>query len=270
MGKPLFSGEKVINQKRGLRSYVDPKIYNPTPKQEKMGIHIQAKYYYFLIFIILIIGLVYMIYYSDIFKIENIRIQGDAKPETIVAVEELKGKNIFLIGGKKAEKELVKKQPGIKKIKIIRGLPSSVVIELVERDGTLIWGSQGKKYLVDKDGVIYKEISETTGMDFPYVVDNKNIPVEYGTKVVTASFISYVEIIKKELFKETNLEYDFIAIPETTFQIEIITKNNVKIKMNIERNISDQLADVKQLLEKNRDKIKEYIDVRIEGFGYIK
>ena len=98
----------------------------------------------------------------------------------------------------------------------------------------------------------------------------KNIPVVYGSRVVSAAFISYIEINKDQLFKETNLEFDHFVIPETTFQTEVITKNNIKIKMNIERNISDQLADVKQLLDKNKDSIKEYIDVRIEGFGYIK
>lgn len=270
MGKPLFSGDRVINQKKGLRSYVDPKIYNPTQKMEKAIFHFQAKYFYYFAFMLIILGLIYAIFYSEFFNVKNIQIQGDAKPETIAAIEELRGRNIFLIGGKKAEKELVKKQPGIKKIKIVRGLPSSVVVELVERDGALIWGSQEKKYLVDKDGVIYKEIQDASGIDYPYVVDNKNIPVEYGSKVVTAAFISYVRIIKGELFKETNLDYDYIAIPETTFQIEVLTKNNLKIKMNLERNISDQLADVKQLLDKYKDNLKEYIDVRIEGFGYIK
>lgn len=270
MGKLLFSGDRLANKKKGLRSYVDPKIYNPTTKIEKNGFHLPKQFGYISIIVILGLGWLYFIFYSAFFRINNIQIHGDAKTETIAAVEQIRGKNIFLIGGKKAENDLIEKQPGIKKIKIIRGLPSSVIIELVERDGALVWGSEGKKYLVDKDGVIYKEVQDSSGLDYPYVLDNKNIPVVYGSKVVTSSFISYIGIVKDQLFKETGLDFDFIAIPETTFQIEVMTKNNLKIKINTERNISDQLSETKQLLEKNRDKIKEYLDVRVEGYGYIK
>lgn len=270
MGKLLFSGDRLANKKRGLRSYVDPKIYNPTAKIQKNGVRLPKQFGNISMIVIVGLGLVYFIFYSTFFKINNIQIHGDAKPETIAAVEQLRGKNIFLIGGKKAENDLIEKQPGIKKIKIIRGLPSSAIIELVERDGALIWGSQGKKYLVDKDGVVYKEVQDVTGLDYPYVLDSKNIPIVYGSKVVAPSFISYIGIINDQLFKETGLDFDFIAIAETTFQIDVMTKNNLKIKMNTERNISDQLSEVKQLLEKNRDKIKEYMDVRVEGYGYIK
>lgn len=265
MAKPIFSGERVIDTKRGIRSYVDPKAFHATPPQEHAPFRLPRW-----VGVVTGIGIVggFIIWFfigSSFFKITSIEIRGDAKPETAAAVQKLVGKNIFLIGGKKAEQSLTDQQPGIKEIKVIRGLPHSVIIALVERDPAVIWESGGMRYLVDKEGIAFKQADGA----YPRIVDEKNLPVKLGSAVADPLFVTYVRSINQDLFAQTTYEIDYISIPETTFQANIHTKQNIVLKLDTSRTLSDQYSDIRYIQERSKDAIKQSIDVRVPGFAYI-
>lgn len=266
MGKLFFSGDKSKPVRYGSRSYLDAKAFDPTPPQDKNSIQVPV-WLLPVLSVLLPTGLlVWLLFFSNLFKIKSVNIKGDARVETVETVKSLIGKNIFTIGGKKAEKSIQAQQPGIKMIKVIRGLPSTVVVELVERDPAIIWQTDGKKFLVDRGGIAYKE----SGGNFPIVIDQKNIPLKVGTMVASPNFIFNILKLNTQVSVITGLDIENINIPETTFQIEIATKSGIKLKLDTSQDIDRQLGDIKYVLVNNKDKIKELIDVRIEGYAYIK
>ncbi len=157
MGKPVFAGDRVIAHKSGMRSYVNPRAYEATAQKPPPEFHVNPKIVSGLIIGTMVIVLAWFIFASPFFRVSTIQIKGNPKDETKVAIETLRGKNIFLNGGQKAEETIARQQPGIKQIKVLRGLPHIVVVEFVERDPVAIWQTQGKSYLVDKDGYVFKE-----------------------------------------------------------------------------------------------------------------
>lgn len=265
MAKPSFSGERVIDTKRGIRSYVDPKAFQTTPAVERAPFRI-PKWAQIGIGVGITGGcIIWLFIGSSLFTITSVEIRGEAKQETTDAVNKLVGKNIFLIGGKKAEQSLAEQQPGIKEIQVIRGLPHSVIVALVERDPAIVWESGGIRYLVDTQGIAFKQAEGA----YPRVVDEKNLPVKLGSVVSDPLFIAYVQSVNKDLFAQTTYENDYMSIPETTFQVNIHTKQSIVLKLDTSRILADQLSDIRYILDHNKDTIKQSIDVRVPGFAYI-
>jgi len=265
MAKPSFSGERVIDKKQSIRSWVDPKAFHPTPAQEHPRFHI-PRWAYLCIGAAIVVGcIIWFFIGSSLFTITSVEIRGESKQETTDAVNKLVGKNIFLIGDKKAEQSLAAQQPGIKEIKVIRGLPHSVIVALVERDPAIVWESNGIRFLVDTQGIAFKQSDGA----YPRIVDEKNLPVKLGSVVADPLFITYVRSVNKDLFAQTTYEIDYISIPETTFQANIHTKQSIVLKLDTSRTLADQFNDIRYVLERSKDAIKQYIDVRVPGFAYI-
>lgn len=265
MPKPSFSGERVIDKKRGIRSWVDPKAYHATEPQDRPPFRVPAWLGRIGVIGIIIGATIWFVTASSFFRITSVEVRGDAKQETVDGVHKLVGKNIFLIGGKKAEESLILQQPGIKEIKVIRGLPHSVIVALVERDPVAVWESGGVRYLVDTQGIAFKQADDT----YPLVVDEKNLPVHLGSVVADPHFITYVRSVYQDLFAQTNYEVDYISVPETTFQANIHTKQSIVIKLDTSRTLADQFGDIRYVVEHNKESIKRSIDVRVPGFAYI-
>lgn len=262
----FFKGDRVTSKNR-VRSYVNPKAFDPTPPPEKSFIKFSPLFIKLTLAVMFVGILGWLLLTSSVFKVKNIEIKGDAGDETKLAIETLRNKNIFLIGGKKAEREIAKKQPGIKNINIVRGIPHTLIISLVERGTAVLWVSNGKTYLTDKDGIAFKE-SDT---NYPKIIDNKNLPVKIGDHVASASFINYILRIYSIFPTELNFGLDQVVVPETTYQVELSLKDRpLHIKLETTRPIEEQIADIKYVLANHKDQSVNLIDIRIPGFAYVK
>lgn len=268
MAKPYFPGDSVTDRSTRIRSYANGRVYKATPKPDPKKMEIPGWVYRLIVFIILIMTVLWFFFASPFFTVKTIQINGQTSPETRATINQLKGKNIFLIGAKKAEDNLTKEAPGIKEIKVLRGIPSTVVVNLVERKPAVVWVTQGKAYLVDKDGYLYKQDSDP---NLPKINDEKNLPVSIGQRISSTSFISFINDLTDELTQKTSLATDGILIPETTYQIEVVTKNGgPHLKIDTTRDLNSQLEAIKYVLDHNSADAKNYIDVRVPGLAYVK
>ena len=262
--KPINFDNKLNPQQKVDRDHLGRRVVLATPKV--LPRPLEKRYLYLSLLFLGIAFIIWILFFSDVFDVKNVSIRGDASAESLAVIENLKGRNIFLIGGKKAEKEIANKQPGIKSIKVLRGIPNTVIIELVERDPSIVWESSGKRYLVDKEGFLYMEGDSKQIR----VVDDKNLPVKYGDRVVDSAFVLYVKKLNLDFPSLLGLEIDSIKISETTFQIQVFTKNGIVIKMDTTRDTPEQISSIKYVMDNNKDDSKQLIDVRIPGYAYIK
>lgn len=268
MTKPYFPGENISRNDRQIRLGSRSKLFDPTPTPPKESKEIPKWIYKLLTIFIAIAVVVWFIFLSPYFKIKNIQINGQASLETKKTINGLIGKNIFLIGANSAEDKLAEDLPGIKEIKILRGVPNSLIINIVERKPVLIWRTQNKDYLVDKDGYLYRPTKEEI---FPLITDQKNIPIVIGQRIASNTFVTFIINLNHDLKSQTGLEMASLYVPETTYQIDADTKNDgPRLKLDTTKSLSNQLNAIKYILDHNKDDAKEYIDVRVEGFAYIK
>lgn len=241
-----------------------PKVYSP-PKEQKSFVFPK----WLKIVILIIIGLAalgYFLFYSPFFKIKNIEIIGNPPEEARYTIDSVMGQNIFFLKVGNLENDLIKQNRQFSQIKVYRGIPDTVRVKFEEREAKIIWTTQGKQFLVDKSGIIFKENDGVTGL--PIVIDNKNLTVAISSSIASSNFIDFVRSANLELTNQ-NLKPTQFEVNETTFQINAIT-STIKIMFNILRPLSDQIDALSKVYPQHQPDIKEYIDLRVEGFVYYK
>ncbi|MFY9484177.1 MAG: FtsQ-type POTRA domain-containing protein [Patescibacteria group bacterium] len=268
----FFPGKKVGGSKR-QPVWREPGILGqteeskPDPSFPFSGRRVVA------IAIVAVLGIgVWFLLTAPMFQVRQLEIQGEVKPETQAEIEKLKGRNIFLLGGHRAEEKLREQQPSIKRIKIVRGLPDIVRIQVVERDPVLLWKSQDKYYLLDKEGYAYKEVpaDHPTVQAAKQVVDESGLAVNRDQPVVSPDFIEFVRRAVAELPQAVDLKIKDFTVKQSTFQIEAHTETGPRLLFETSRSLAGQLEALKLVWTERKDQIKEYVDLRVEGYVYYK
>jgi hypothetical protein len=253
----LFSGDKD-----NLRN---PKIYNP-PREKEKGFNLPKIVYWLAFLLFLVIMLVYWLFFSSYFNIKTVEYVGNVPDEVKEIIETQKGRNIFLINTAQVEEQLLIKNSAFSMIKIYRGIPDTLRLRFEQRNPKIVWQSNGINYLIDENGYVYEESKGENNL--PIVVDKRALPVEILQQVGSTKFIDFVRNTDKDL-DVYGIKVDHFEIDETTFQIDAVTEN-FKIIYDVTRPLSEQNEAFKTIFEKNKDDIKEYVDLRVEGWVYYK
>lgn len=243
----------------------NPKIYSP-PKETKKRVIPKSIIILFLV-IIIICALFITIFFSPLFKIKEIKIDGEIDQNTISYINQNINNNIFLFDTNKIKNEILKNNLQITDVNVYRGIPGTIKITLFERLPKLIWQTSGTKYLIDEKGIIYYKINPDEIYDLTIITDNKNLSVALNSEVATINFIDFVFEINSKL-KENAYDISEYQINETIFQIDAITKDNKKIIFDTTRSSSDQIDALILTAKEHKEEIKSYIDLRVEGKVY--
>lgn len=271
-GKRKYRSREVISR-RPATSYRNPKIFNRKlkPPRKRLQLAISGRMIGNVVIALVILTGIILIFFSSYFKISDVMVEG---VQTINA-DDLKtfitkGQNLILFKTEPVKEAIMRKYPQIKDIAILKGLPNAVKIQIIERQGRLVWLSDGKRYLIDSEGVATREVSETESMGIPVVADQKNIPVTSNQLLLSPDFIAFVDYINQHLYETTNLKPTGFFVEETTYDLSVTTDANIKLMFETVRSPQSQLENLKKILANFRDKITEYIDLRVEDWAYYK
>lgn len=259
----MFKSPKNIPMHRKVYTPQDIGNYETESPNKKK---ISKFFIIIIIFLILSGGLVYLFFYSPVFKIKKILVEGVPIENQIF--DQLKDKNILLVSSESIKTELNQKYPELNIIDVSRGLPDTLKIKLKERSAEILWQSQGRNYLVDSSGVVYKEgIIEN---NLPKVQDNKDLAITLDKQVVTENFIKFITSLNSNFNQSTSILIDHYEINETIFQVDAVTNLGWKVLFDTTRSSQYQLNDLARFLKDHQSEVKEYVDVRIEGKVYYK
>jgi hypothetical protein len=259
-----------------------PKIIATTPK-EKQPVRLPKFIPKLIVFLILLAGLIYLLFFSPVFLVKNVSLEGEGNELFKDDSEKLKGINIFYIRSQKLTLQWRQKEPALDQIKIVRGLPDTIKFNLTFKKPSLVWQSQGKGWEVSQSGWIFKEVSppiqkdqlsglETINDSFgaPIIEDTRNLPADLTKAIVSSDFVNFISTVWKELPNKIPFKMKKVTVGETTFQPEIYLDNGWRIKMDSLRQPMPQVEAAAKIINAHKDEIKEYIDTRIEGFVYYK
>lgn len=242
-----------------------PKTFNPPQERGKKPFPKILKV--LIVFLIIILGLGYLFFYSSIFKVKNIIVDSSLGENSQSVLEKFKGKNIFFLNLKQIQKELAK-QPDIEKVKIQRGLPDTIKISAESFQAKIVWRSRMHSYLVNANGLVFKEVEGMT--DLPIVSDNNELEVKLQSAVVSANFITFIQDLSSKFPQKIGFNLTHFEINETIFQVDGVTDQGWFIKFDTTRSVDDQLDTLSKLLAEKKSEINEYVDVRVEGRVYYK
>jgi cell division septal protein FtsQ len=242
-----------------------PKVYNPPAEQKSFKL---PKFIWILVIIvILFLAILYLMFFSPVFQIRNIVIEGSPPEEVKTLTESFKGKNIFLFNSSQSETDLINNRPEILSVKIYKGIPDILKMKFNCRVGKIIWQTQNQYFLIDEQGVAFKEI--TSPKDLPKVVDNKNLDVKIPIILASPNFINFIKNLPSKI-EQNGLKIDYFAVNETTFQVDVITEEGIKIIFDTTRPLTEQMDAFQKVWNDHKNEIKEYVDVRVEGWAYYK
>ena len=255
----------------GYKQYRNPSVFGgKEPKQKKEPREIKFNFKLIIYTILFFIG-VYFVFFSGKFIIKEVMVEGNNLiPSETISAYAHKGSNILLINTVSLRKQILFENPQIKDIQIIRGIPDAIKIVVLEHENKIIWQSGGMKYLVSSQGKITKKIEEGESFSFPIVSDSKNLPINLGDSIVSANFIAFILSINEKFFEITNIKPTYFEVPQTTFDVYLYTEAGFYVKFNSMRSSTKQLENLKKVLVEKRESIKEYVDLRVDGWAYYK
>ncbi len=224
------------------------------------------------IFILIIIALFFWLaMYSPYFRIKEIIVEGSnlvPREEIIKSIPV--DDNIFRFNIASTRLKIIKSNPIIEDVAIYRGIPNAIKIVVLERKPTIVWQTQGKYFLIDDAGIADKEIGAAESADLIHIIDQKNLNLSVGELVVSPSFVKFTREINDKFFDNTNIKISGFQVPETTFDLYVYTEAGFYVKFDTTRSAEKQLLDLKNIMISYRDGIREYVDMRINGWAYYK
>lgn len=241
-----------------------PKIYLKTPKSKKK-LNFPWRLLSFFIFLGILGFLGYLLFFSPYFIIKNVEVKGTKNEQVINLADGVKGKNLWLFNKRQLEEDLAKFAE-ISQVKITRWPPKTIKIKITEKAEGIIWQTQGKKYLLDSQGVVVKEVTES---NLPQVLDSKNAPIEIGKPVSAPIFVNFVKNLNLTFENKTGLPLLEIVIPgETAFEIWAKTEK-IYLKLDSQGDLDVQLDYFLQVYSNKKDEIKEYVDLTTWDKGMV-
>lgn len=218
-------------------------------------------------YVCILLAVFYFLVFSQVFSIKNVEIEGAKSVEMSDYINKnLLGKNIIVLAPGKFLSSLTEEYPIIEEANIVRGLPSTVRVSVTERKQLLIWCSL-KCFEIDTKGVAYQETERPK--DKIFLTDKSNIEISSGQQVASENFIDFYLKAADQL-DQMELNPTESYIEDTTFKLIFKTKDGWNVIFDTSESLDNQIEALKQVLEKNRSDIKEYVDVRVEGVAYIK
>ena len=220
------------------------------------------------IYLLSFTAVIYFVFISGIFKIENISVENvkSAEIEDYVNMT-LRGKNILLMLPGRYLRELAEEFPVLEEARIVRGLPSTVRVTVDEREQKFVWCNKSDCYEVDNNGYVFEKTNDTKKAIV--LRDLNNVKVNQLEQVASKKFIKFF-IVALDKIKETGVVVSEAQIEQTTFKVDFVTKDGWKIIMDTGGSLENQIYSLKQVIETNKSDIKEYVDVRVEGVAFVK
>lgn len=203
--------------------------------------------------------------FSPWFRVSKVEIIGQVSPETVNIINQFYGKNIFLLADREGERTLVEQEPSLKHLKIVRGLPNMIRVQVMERTAIANWRSGESWYKVDGDGVAFKIDLEPSQLK---IVDDQNVPIKIGQPIAGREFFDFALAVARTLPTVVDLQYQQGHVAETTFNLKVKTDRGIEILFDTTTPLDRQMDALARIWNQKRDEVKQYIDVRVEGYVY--
>lgn len=259
-------GKRHVKRDYFNKSYNNPYFNHQIESKQKFNTKLYIR-------ILLVIFLIYVVFYSDLFKIKIIEVQGTDMINPIeiqnLVQEKIKGRtwlifprnNLIFFNKLNLIKEINSKYL-LDKLEIEKGW-RKIEIKVEEREAYLIYNNLKAQYFLDSTGTITKEMSsediDKYGQKFSilYVMQDVNI----GDKPVSARFVNFILELNKALelsgVKVKNYESGGVD------QVNLVSPDGWRAYFSLNISMSQSIENLTAILsQKLKGKKINYIDLR--------
>lgn len=230
----------------------DSKRYKKRKKREKR----KKRILNFILLLFMIILIYLFVFKTNFFDIKNIEITGNKKlsnDQIIKASICMKGKNIFKINKNYCE-ESIKKLAYVKNVKITRKLPSTINVEIVEREEVAIIPYIGAFIYIDEEGYVLKIEERKGDVKLPQIFGLKLSNLQVGDcifdNVERSGNLDFL-ILGKDAKLLEQMKYINFSNEENTM-IEL--NNGIKVAFGPLNNVKYKLSFLSKILKDIEEK----------------
>lgn len=224
----------------------------------------------------------YLLFYSNVFKIENIILEG-SKDFSQTEANELVAKildsyrwlilpqnNYFLFGKSHFNKEFQEKYP-FSELSIKKSFPSTLNIEIRQGINQSVWIANEQLFLIDHEGVVVRRLpfSDLSSVKIPLIYDLSNTKIEIGETALELETLKLVQDLQQN-FNSYNLpkiELDYFKIdsPRANY-VKLVAKQGFEIHLNTILPLIKQIYKLQKSLEAGKIDLNKisYINLRID------
>ena len=244
------------------------KKYTKSKKYKKKKSILKNRFFFYLISIIfLILFFYYFFIFSNVFQVRTIQVKGEQfnSKEDIISIVEpflekriiFKTESIFLINTNHIKNNLIERFPSINHIKVSKILPRRILINITERIPKIVIRYQGKDYLIDEQGLIFKKREKE--YDLPLIISQETFNIN--------DIVLSISLVKKITEIDKYLEPEYFDFEEKDIVANI---GNTRFIFDVQKSIDQQIDDLLLLLERYELKIEnlEYVDLRFDKIFY--
>ena len=247
-------------------STVKRETHNELIRKRRKKMKIKRNIFFFLIIVSVTVTLALKLPYFNVAKIKVIN-NKNVQVDEIIRLSNINiGNNIFYLNIK-SSKENIKTNPYVLNVEIKRKYPSTIEIDVKERNAFYFNTSNNVFYVVDGNGIVLeqrKDILKMTlikldGFDYSKVQIGKAIDPENPRKVNAIKNISSVLLKNKSEFTPDRIDVSNILDIKVHF-------GNIYVKIGDDENFEKKINTAINILRKDELKgAKGYVDVSFNG-----
>lgn len=234
-----------------------------------------------ILYVLVISILFYAIIVSNLFKIENIKIEGSQTLNHTEATSQVKAvltgsllnQNILFVPSSQISDQLKSSNSQIATVRVTREFMHTIKVTITEQKPAILWQSGSTISVITQDGKAYiGDPSEELKQTLPKVIDTTNLPVKAGERVVLPNFTNFVEKTFATLPAQ-GIEVSDMQVEETTTELIVNTKSGYYIRFDTTRPFDEQNNDLQAVidtLKQQNKKPSQYIDLRINSKAFYK
>jgi cell division protein FtsQ len=190
---------------------------------------------------------------STLFNTKTINVTGNNRvsQQEIIRISGLNyQQNIFRINTKETMKNIFQ-SPYVEKIKIRRGLPNIINIDIIEREPIVLVPYVGSYLYVDSQGIVVEINASIEGMKLPVIKGLKFNTFKLGEEIKVENKLQLTSVIKLiNEIKKAGLNQEISEInAEDILNLKFTTKSGIKVNLGDDSNINTKIPLAKAILQ---------------------
>jgi cell division septal protein FtsQ len=273
--------QNKIKKAQGYKRVFDPRTHNIVSGFLKsIGL---GSWWAKLLIIALLALPAYFLFISDYFVISTISASNNSQitNQQILSVFNARQNtsNFFIpknhavfLTRSRVEHMLVQAHPLIKELNEFRFVwPNQIEFTVVERQPGFAFSAQNKKYLVDDQGLIIKQIDDLQGLVL--VINQTDETVEPGEQLNNSKLVGFVLSMIRQWPTKINSQIKEARVPgKASGQIQFVSSEGWGVFFDVNYPVESQLANLSLILSRQipaKDRLNlAYIDLRFDKWAY--
>lgn len=251
------------------RTYRHSEIYREQLPKKRFRVVIPTK----LRTVVLGLGLVafgvWLFMWSPVFRVKAVLPQGELTDAVTTNLLALAGQNLFRVSESQVLAQLRQIEPTVARVLFTRGFPNELHVTVSRHHPALIWQTGETNWAVDEEGVVF-QFDPTLADGIPRVIDRRNPQVGVGQQFVSPELVADIRTAFAELPSRLGGAVSHGEIEETTRSLKLVTEWGWGVYVDTYRPLPGQFENFGLVMRDYRDQVHEYVDLRLEGWAYVK